>query len=69
MRILAVIALLFIGNSVFGQTWSGEVAQLFYDKCSKCHHPGGTGGSSLMTYDEVNPMASIVTTMIANENA
>jgi hypothetical protein len=67
MRFLTIIALLFITNSVLGQTWSGEVAQLFYDKCTKCHHPGGTGGNSLMTYDDVNPMASIVTTMITND--
>lgn len=50
-----------------GQTWSGEVAQLFYNKCSKCHHPGGLAPTSLMTYGEVSPMATIISQYITDE--
>ena len=33
--LLAFSALVYCVNA---QTWSGEVAQLFYNKCTQCHH-------------------------------
>lgn len=40
-----------------GQTWSDDVAQIVYDKCTKCHHSGGVAPFSLMTYSEASAMA------------
>lgn len=33
-------------------TWSGEIAPLVYKNCTTCHHPGGGGPFSLMTYHD-----------------
>lgn len=33
-------------------TWSSDVASIIYDNCSSCHHEGGIGPFSLMSYDE-----------------
>ena len=31
-------------------TWSRQVAPLVYNNCTTCHHPGGSGPFSLLTY-------------------
>src|ERR1700733_13169699 len=33
-------------------TWSGEMAPLVYGNCTTCHHPGGAGPFSLLTYQD-----------------
>jgi Flp pilus assembly protein TadD len=32
------------------ETWSRDVAPLLYKRCTTCHHPGGAGPFSLLTY-------------------
>ncbi|MEY2937629.1 MAG: hypothetical protein RL062_218, partial [Bacteroidota bacterium] len=47
--------------SLRAQNWSQDVAPILYDHCTKCHHPGGIGPSSYMTYsDAYNNSASIL---------
>ena len=50
MKNLVLLILLFQSLSSFAQTWSDNVAQLVYDKCTKCHHTGGIAQFPLMTY-------------------
>ena len=57
--ILALISL-FVGFLSFGQTWSSNVAEVFYEKCTKCHHDGGGAPFSLMTHGEVSNVASAI---------
>src|SRR5271156_2349450 len=33
-------------------TWSGQIALLVYGNCTTCHHPGGAGPFSLLTYQD-----------------
>ncbi len=33
-------------------TWSADVATIIYNNCSNCHHSGGIGPFSLMSYDD-----------------
>ena len=42
------------------QTWSGDVAQIFYNKCTSCHHTGGIAPFPLTTYQEASPMAASI---------
>lgn len=51
---------LFSGLSAFGQTWSDDVAPIFYNKCAKCHHSGGIAPFSLVTYQQAGSMASFI---------
>lgn len=44
----------------FSQTWSDDVATIFYNKCGQCHHQGGIAPFSLITYNEAAPMASFI---------
>ena len=44
----------------FGQTWSSEVAEIFYEKCAKCHHNGGGAPFPLMTHEDVSLVASSI---------
>jgi hypothetical protein len=50
-----------------GQTWSDNVAEIFYNKCAKCHHDGGIGGSSFMTYAEVSPAIYSISAAISSD--
>ncbi|MEN9699493.1 MAG: hypothetical protein RLZZ301_691 [Bacteroidota bacterium] len=57
----SLLAILFLlAAQAHAQTWSGEVAQLFYNKCTACHHPNGAAPMSLMTHAEVSPLAAAV---------
>jgi mono/diheme cytochrome c family protein len=38
-------------------TWSGEVAAIVHRSCAGCHHPGGAGPMSLITWEEARPWA------------
>jgi len=49
-----------ISSSLHAQTWSGDVAQIFYNKCTSCHHNGGIAPFSLTTYAEAAPMAASI---------
>jgi len=51
---------LFISYLAFGQTWSGEVASIFYEKCAKCHHQGGGGPFPLVEYNDVSAVGSSI---------
>ncbi|MCE2713014.1 MAG: hypothetical protein LW688_10810, partial [Cryomorphaceae bacterium] len=51
----------------FAQTWSNNVAQIVYDKCTKCHHYGGIGGFSLTTYNETSAMATAIYDAVTQE--
>jgi mono/diheme cytochrome c family protein len=33
-------------------TWSRHIAPILYNNCTTCHHPGGAGPFSLLTYDD-----------------
>jgi len=33
-------------------TWSGQIAGIVYQNCTTCHHPGGSGPFSLLTFRE-----------------
>jgi Flp pilus assembly protein TadD/mono/diheme cytochrome c family protein len=33
-------------------TWSDDIAPIVYQRCATCHHPGGAGPFSLLTYAE-----------------
>jgi tetratricopeptide (TPR) repeat protein/mono/diheme cytochrome c family protein len=33
-------------------TWAHDLASLFYKNCTTCHHPGGAGPFSLLTYED-----------------
>jgi hypothetical protein len=55
MKKLYAIALsLFISYSGVAQTptWSGQIANIVYEHCTPCHHPGGLAPSSFVTYQE-----------------
>ena len=51
----------------FAQTWSNNVAQIVYDKCTRCHHYGGIGGFSLTTYNETSAMATAIYDAVTQE--
>jgi hypothetical protein len=67
MKNLVLLILLFQSLSSFAQTWSDNVAQLVYDKCTKCHHTGGIAQFPLMTYSETSPMAAAIYDAVAQD--
>jgi hypothetical protein len=56
-----------LGFLTNAQTWSGEVAQIFYNKCAKCHHAGGISSTSLTTFTEVSPMVNAIATYVGTD--
>lgn len=67
MKKLLLATFTLIGFASYSQTWSGEVAQLFYDKCSKCHNPNGISSTSLTTFAEVSPLSSVIATYVTDD--
>ncbi|MGJ8660735.1 MAG: T9SS type A sorting domain-containing protein [Bacteroidota bacterium] len=60
MRIILSLSFLLVTLSSISQTWSDEMATLFYDKCTKCHNSNGIAPFPLTTYAEVSPMAGAI---------
>src|ERR1700728_4989292 len=47
-------------------TWSGEIAPLVYGNCTTCHHPGGAGPFSLLTYEDARRWGPQMATVTAS---
>jgi len=58
MKNLNLIVIVFLSFGLKAQTWSSDVAQIFYNKCTSCHHTGGIAPFSLTSYQEASPMAA-----------
>lgn len=41
-------------------TWAKDVAPILYSKCTACHHPGGAGHGSLITYDDALSLSGAI---------
>jgi len=54
MKLISSLFILFAFSYSFAQTWSGDVAEIFYEKCAKCHHQGGAAPTSLLEYTDVS---------------
>lgn len=67
MKTLLPLAFTLLSYVSFSQTWSDDVAQIVYDKCTKCHHNGGVGPFPLMNYSEVSPMAGLIYDAVLQE--
>jgi len=44
-------------------TWSRDIAPLVYNHCTTCHHPGGAGPFSLLTYPDARRWAPQMVTV------
>lgn len=50
-RILSLLVIFTVVGYVNAQDWATSVAQIFYSRCTSCHHPGGAGPFSLLDYN------------------
>ena len=57
----ASVALL-LAVPAFAQTptYSKDVAPVLFARCATCHHPGGAGPFSVLTYADVKPKATLI---------
>ena len=61
---------LMIGICSMGQsqkTYSADIAEIVYEKCSSCHRPGEIGPMSLTNYDEVKSWGSMIKYVTTNK--
>jgi len=47
-------------------TWSHQIAPLVYNNCTTCHHPGGAGPFSLLTYEDARRWGKQMATVTAS---
>jgi Flp pilus assembly protein TadD/mono/diheme cytochrome c family protein len=47
-------------------TWSAQIAPLVYSHCTTCHHPGGAGPFSLLTYRDAVRWAAQMATVTSS---
>ncbi len=47
-------------------TWSHQIAPLVFNNCTTCHHPGGAGPFSLLTYEDARRWAAQMATVTAS---
>lgn len=54
MKRIYFLILLLVSSRTYSQnaTWSEDVAAIFYNKCTSCHHSGGIGPFSLIDYND-----------------
>ncbi|MDX2359370.1 MAG: T9SS type A sorting domain-containing protein [Crocinitomicaceae bacterium] len=64
---LLLFAFLSASYGLSAQNWSDDVAEIFYNKCTKCHHSGGVGPFELMTYADASPMATAIFDAVLQE--
>jgi Flp pilus assembly protein TadD len=50
-------------NPVTTVTWSHDIAPIAYSNCTTCHHPGGAGPFSLLTYKDARRWAPQILTV------
>lgn len=62
-----LLSILMFGSLSFSQTYADDVAQIVFDNCTSCHHPGGVGNFSLMNYSEVSSMATQIYDAVAQD--
>lgn len=67
MKKLLLIFFTILSLGLSAQTWSDDVAQIVYDKCTKCHHTGGIAPFPLMTYNETSPMAAAIAASVGSD--
>ncbi len=67
MKKLLLFSFTFIGFASQAQTWSDDVASIFYAKCAQCHHAGGISTTPLTTYSEVNPITTAIASYVTND--
>ena len=67
MKTILLFTFSFLGFIVNSQTWSGEVASIFYNKCAKCHNPAGISTTPLTTFAEVSPLAAAIQSYVTDD--
>lgn len=60
-QLLLSSILAFASISALAQpTWSEDAAEVFFDKCAKCHNPDGVGSFSLLDYSTAYDYRSLI---------
>lgn len=49
---IALSLITYLGVTAQTPTWSGQIANIIYEHCTPCHHPGGLAPSSFLTYQD-----------------
>lgn len=52
---------------IYGQTWSGSVANIIYKNCTSCHHSGGAGPFSMMSYNQTYNNRNSIKSAVASQ--
>lgn len=68
MKNLLLFTFTFILFSGQSQTWSDDVAQIMFDKCTKCHNSNGIAPMPLMTYAEASPIAAAIAAAVSSND-
>mgnify|MGYP000029132651 CR=1 FL=1 len=55
-----------VSFSSLAQTWSGEVAEIFYENCAGCHNPSGIGSVSLVDYENAFDYKSTISAYVSS---
>jgi Tfp pilus assembly protein PilF len=64
---LILLYLALLPASVFGQvTFAKDVAPVVFNKCTQCHHPGGSAPFSLLTYADARSHATQIALVARN---
>lgn len=63
-----ILLTIFNLNLLRAQTTYNDVATIFYDHCSYCHHSGGGAPMSLMTFYETNAWTAEISNAIQGKN-
>lgn len=68
MKLSLPIVLCMLTSAAVAQTptWSSDVARIVYAHCTPCHHPGGIGPSSFMSYPEASANAFSINYAVSN---
>lgn len=67
-RLLLLLTALCLGVAVQAQTYSDDVAPIFFDKCTQCHHNGGIAPFPLMSYNDALPWVNAIRNEVSSKS-
>lgn len=67
VTLLAISLLFYSFIQAQTPTWSNDVAKIIYNNCSSCHHEGGIGPFTLMSYDDAVNHAGLIEVQVQSK--
>lgn len=67
-RLILFLVIYCLGTILQAQTYSEDIADIFFNKCTQCHHNGGIAPFSLMSYTDALPWTNAIRNEVSSKS-